>query len=362
MKKKILITLLTSLLFCSLTSCTQEKVSLTYGTYIEQDLSSLVTINSSDLYSRTSVNNEVFLLATYQESYSEDCLCWTSFQHAIVNYINIYHEKVYLYNTLEDEKTAKDLKIEQYEDSTPALYIFNGTKQLAKFSYKESKDKAIFTDKEAEAMYESVHKYVSKPYICEVDDDFLSKKLRKKEEAVVMFIRRSCTDCSYALNNVLIPYFYEHSFWKEIWYFDLDDYYKLSKDQSASLEEQSKYQQMKDKYGLSEKNGSLFGYSTGFVPTTQYYKNGVLTDASVFFNDSVSQNDDGSFYISRSFYSEERLTSLSYCKNVKNNVLAGMQLDKEEVLSTKTGYLYWDQEKAAAYHRPLLQAFLDFYL
>ena len=66
-------------------------------------------------------------------------------------------------------------------------------------------------------------------------------------------------------------------------------------------------------------------------------------------------------YVSRSFYSSERLTSLSYCENVEYNVLEGITLSESDIAKTSTGYIYWLQEKAAVYHTPLLEVFLDYY-
>ena len=97
------------------------------------------------------------------------------------------------------------------------------------------------------------------------------------------------------------------------------------------------------------------------MPTIHFYKKGVLSDASVFFNDEVSQKEDGTYYISDSFYSEERLTSLKYAEYIDNNVLKGMEINKEDVVTTATGYTYWSQEKAAKYHAPLFQSFIECY-
>ena len=38
-----------------------------------------------------------------------------------------------------------------------------------------------------------------------------------------------------------------------------------------------------------------------------------------------------------------------------------MNLNKEDVIETENGYMFWSQEKAASYHTPLLTAFLDTY-
>ena len=118
---------------------------------------------------------------------------------------------------------------------------------------------------------------------------------------------------------------------------------------------------MKDICQLSEDGSKTFGYGKGVVPTLQFYLAGSLSDACVFFNDEVAQKEDGSYYISNSFYSEERLTSLKYLDNVENKVLKGMAIPEEDVVKTESGYMFWSQEKAASYHTPLLISFLDTY-
>ena len=357
MKNKFLLVPLVSLALVMLTGCTIKKAILTFGTYIEQSLETLKPIDTSDMLNKA-YSEETYILATYQGKYSEECLCWSTFQNVIVNYMNTYHEKVYLFDTGNYGDLQIDLKIEEYKDSTPALYVFQGKEQLAKFTYKNSRDKAIFSDLKAEAMYERIHKTIREPIMFEVNDDYLSDNINISNDTVALFIRSSCPDCSYSLTNVIIPYINKEYISKEILVFDLESYYKQS---SLSSTIDNQYQDIKDKYSLSENTSNTYGYGDGYVPTIQYYRRGVLKDASVFFNDEISQKEDGTYFVSRSFYSNERLTSLSYCKNVEANVIEGLTLSEQDIAKTTSGYTYWLQEKAAVYHTPLLEAFLDFY-
>ena len=357
MKNKFLLVPLVSLALVALTGCTTKKAILTFGTYIEQSLETLKPIDTSDMLNKA-YSEETYILATYQGKYSEECLCWSTFQNIIVNYMNTYHEKVYLYDTDNYGDLQTDLKIEEYKDSTPALYVFQGKEQLGKFTYKNSRDKAIFSDLKAEAMYERIHKIIREPIMFEVNDDYLSDNINISNDTVALFIRSSCPDCSYSLNNVIVPYINKEAIRKEILVFDLESYYKQS---AISSTVDNQYQNIKDKYNLSENTSKTYGYGNGYVPTIQYYRRGVLKDASVFFNDEISRKEDGTYFVSRSFYSEERLTSLTYCKNVETNVLVGLTLSEQDIAKTTTGYTYWLQEKAAVYHTPLLEAFLDYY-
>ncbi len=362
MKRNCIALLTIVLVFSSLTGCSKSKDRLTYGTFVNQTINSLKELDTSTLYEKAFNEDEVFLLATYQKTYSEDCLCWSTFENVVVQYMNKQNERVYLYDTEGQNESISNLKISKYEDSTPGLYIFKGTKQLAKFSYKSNKDKEIFSDITATTMANKVHKYVSSPLIYDVNDSFLNENLEKTAGAVVLFAREKCGGCQYVLPNVIIPYINKNSISRKIWLFDLQKQYDLSRSETASEEEKAQYQDLKDHYGLSEKGNQIFGYSQGVVPTIQFYEKGVLKDASVFFNDVISQNDDG-FYISNSYYTSERVANLSFLtySSITTTVLKDKKLT-DGVLQTKTGAYYWSQEEAAKYHTPILEAFLDYYL
>lgn len=361
MKKKLLVLSLIPIAFSSLIGCSSKKDVLTFGTYINQAITSLDVLSNEELLTKAN-NNETFLLAVYQGSYSEDCLCWSTFQNIIASYMNKYNERVYVYNAQGKDDTISHLKIDKYEESAPSLYVFSGNKQLAKFSEKNSKDKSIFGDTTCQAMYQRVHKVINKPKIYYVDDAFLKENLGKTSKAIVSFVRKGCGDCSYVLPNVIIPYIKQKNTKNDLWLFDMQDVYDISKCETASEEEKGQYQALKDYYGLSVSGNATFGYQEGVVPTTHYYENGVLKDASVYFNDSVSIKEDGSYYVSDSYYSSERLINLTYLKDVKfTTILKDMTVQNNNVLFTKNGNPYWSQEDAAKYHTPILKAFLDYY-
>ena len=363
MKKKALFTLIIPLLFAPLNGCTRKPaIRLTFGTELKQDIYTLRELTTAQLLDKAKNEQEVFLLATYQGDVSEECLCWNTFQNVIANYMNITHDLVYTYNTQNIDDSIKHLNIEKPEDSTPCLYIFNGEQKVASFSYKNSKDKGIFEDLKGKTMEYNVRRFAKGPLMRYVDTNYTqSNSIKNTQGLVVLFMRRGCGDCSYSIPNVLIPYIKSHKINFGVRIIDLQDLYDLSKKENASEEEKAQYQNTKDLCGLSESTNSKYGYLNGVVPTLQYYEYGEIKDASVFFNDEIGQKEDGSYYISNSFYSEERLTSIKYDDNVENNVLKGMALNSDEVITTTSGYTYWAQEKAAQFHKPLMEAFLDCY-
>ena len=356
MKKIVLLPLL---LLPLLTSCSNKQaLSLNYGTMINmKNAFGLKELSNQELLIKTRDEKEVFLLAVYQGQYSEDCLCWSTFENVIVNYMNKYHEMVYLFNAQDISDALLSLKIEKLEQSTPYLYVFNGQKSVAKFSLNNNQDKAIFEDTTGEAMYTRVHKVVKAPSMFYVDDAYLSS-LNSDQESVVMFMRNGCNDCKYTIRNVLLPYISKHNLKKEILLFDMQSYYDISNKETASEEEKVIYQNLKTRYGLSESGSDKFGYQNGVVPTIQYRKQNTVQDAAIYFNDAISKKDDGAYYISDSFYSQERQ---SQCKYAFPNVLKNMSIS-EGVLQTKKGTYYWSQETANKYHKPNFEAFLNYYV
>ncbi len=361
MKKKIVLSLIAPLLFVSLISCNndKEKVHLTYGTEMQETLFTMKELTNDELLNKAKDEKEVFLLAVYQGEYSEDCMCWATFENVIVNYMNLFNRLVYVYNAQNQDDSLKELKIAKLDQSTPSLYVFNGEKKLASFSYNNVKDKAIFEDKKANTINERVNKVVDKPLMYYIHPEQVEQSAKGNSDGfLVLYIRNGCGDCKYVLPNVIIPYIYSHKLNVGIRIVDLQKLYdEQNNDETGALP----YDSMKDNCQLSEIGNETYGYGKGVVPTIQYYKEGNLTDVSVFFNDELDQKEDGTYYVSNSFYSEERLTSLKYVSNVEIKVLKGLVIPSEDVITTNWGYSFWAQEKAAQYHTPLLEAFLDTY-
>lgn len=362
MKKKLFPLLPLLLVPFSVSACSSSKASLTYGSYIKSDLNSLKELTTTELKNKTTEDKEVFLLAVYQDKYSNDCLCWNTFKNVIVNYSNTYHELVYTYNAYNQDDSIKELKIEKREDSTPLLYIFNGAKIVSKFSYAKSQDMAIFEDLKGEAMNTRVHRSVDKPTMYHVDEEWLDANYAKSEELCVLYFRNRCGDCKYVIPNVIIPYINNHKLKKQLYIFDMQKTYELARKEDATAEEKAHYQEMKDKFGLSETGNQTYGYKTGVVPTIQYIKNGKLEDASVYFNDSLGRKDTTSFYVSESFYTEERLPNLKYLKGMSKDKAVIKGKEAKAAINTTDGSIYWSQNEADQHHRPLLEAFFKYYM
>ena len=359
----------------SLSSCgqqegdTDKRPIMTYGSYIEYKPNTLKVLSNDELYNRLYNENEVMLLAVYQGDYSEDCACWTTFKNIICMMTKYVHYQVYLFNAQTQDDSVKELKIKKVAGSTPMFYIFNGKKQLACFSEANKRDKELF-EYSANAYTElagRIGQYVQPySYLYYVNEESLDKLIAEQYVRRVFFIRSKCSDCKYTINNVLMPYLedcYNRNYLINSCYvFDMQPYYDYQKNNEF---DEPVYSNLKEKYHLSSKTDEEFGYYQGVVPTAQKYWGGELISASVFFNDVVSKDENDDYYISDSYYTEERLPYLDYLSenhagdSIEHKVLKGMKLDKDDVLFTNNGTPYWAQEKAAEYHTPLLKAFLE---
>ena len=83
----------------------------------------------------------------------------------------------------------------------------------------------------------------------------------------------------------------------------------------------------------------------------------MLKDACVYFNDSISQREDGKWMVSETYYTQERVAKLKYT----NTVLKDMVLDDAD-LQEYPGYgTFWTQDGAAKYHNEILKSFLQYY-
>ena len=359
MKKYVF--LLPIILLPLLTSCSKEKEALTYGTYVEANIASLRELSNEELLVKARDEEETFLLAVYQDSYSSFCECWTTFQNVIVNYVNTYHESVYIFNAYNQNEQLANLKIEKIKDSAPYLYVFKGEKTLAKYTYNNGSQKAIFENTNGKAMYNAVHKVITAPTMYYVDETYLDSQIMEDKDLIVVFMRRGCGDCKYVIPNVIIPYINENILKEKLYLFDMQDSYDLSKKVDATEDEKNQYQNLKNYYALSEKGSSKYGYKEGVVPTIQCIKKGRIADAAVYFNDEISKREDGTYYISDSYYSEERLEHINYLNGCQfQTKLKGMTVT-EGVLENPNGGYYWSQEVASRYHTPILKAFLDYY-
>lgn len=348
--KKILIALI-GLLTLSCTSCspTASKQRLTYGSFITQKAESYGTAGYKIYYSdlvRRIENEETMLLAIYPGD-SSSCGCWLTFRNHLKDFVENYKYKVYVANYAEFPALNTDPYGFIHANDRPTFHIIANKKVIYKVDYKDNR--GLFQD--SSSLKKLVDEYVLAPSIYEVDEPSLNNLIETEQSVNVFYAKSTCGDCNYVIPNVLIPYFNNSTSEEKLYMFDLNPIAEL---------ESERYQDVKDYYGLSNKNNSTFGYDVGYVPTFQHRENGLIKSSAVYFNDNINKVDD-KYIVSKSFYTQDRIQNLEYLANFDGTkVLEGLQINSTDVYESGQ-YIGWKQEKAAEYHDPLLKAFLDYY-
>ena len=350
-----------------LTGCSlKEKVRITYGTYIDEGPRALTSF--SKLEEKMSENGyhkgENFLLATYLEGGT--CSCWKNFEKVLQNYVNTENVLVYkISNSLFNSGNAS--KLQEWgltslagEDKTSFAIIKNG--EVKKEFIGDTSD--FF--KRNDTFIEKLDEYILKPNIYYVDQNILDDAIANDDKVLVQYHWEFCPDCQYLLPKVMYPYANKHNFELELYIIDIGRLTGWDPDLEEPFSNFSTsnpdYVDFLRDHGMSEIGNDTFGYDRGFVPTTQYWEDGVLVDASVYFNDALTK-EAGVWRVTRSFYSEKRKNSLNYLNEVETKVLEGLIVPESDVsisLSDPNAGS-WQASSAAVYHNPLLEAFLDTY-
>lgn len=346
MKKSLLFLPIALISLASLTSCNQgeaNEIKLTFGSYID---STFTDLKYADLEAK--INEEQsFILVTYPGADST-CSCWRVFEMIINQYVNANVEIIYGVDVYQIMGKNNDFNL-SLSTSSPSISFFKKGQLVEQIAYSTKSPQKFYKD------YVELGKLISskteEPEIIYVNESILDNSIKEKEDFVILHTYSSCPDCSYCIPNVVTPFANNNDLDEEIWIIDLNE---IKSD--ATL-----WQNYKNKYNLSNANNNPFGYNNGYVPTAQAYKNGELVDASVYFNDTISLVNK-SYVITDSFYTEERLSHISYATNIETNILMGLEIPSDQIMSYNDGeYIIWSQEYANVYHKPLLEAFLTKY-
>lgn len=326
-----------------------SKFTLTFGTYAQEALK----IHYSDLSSKM-LDGESMIVVTY-DSDNSTCSCWTAF----INTINrVVEEEHYLiYKILSSDFNNNDTYGFSTFDDRPAIHFVKDGKLKEKIDYTTTNLDPLF--KGTAALKMAIEERCYKPNYYYLDYTMLDEKILDKKEFIVCYYWESCGDCKYSFPKFLYSYTKNKTFKIDMFLVNLEVEGVLLKDGIKDVTNQS-YIDFLTAHNINQTSNHPLGYDRGYVPTYQYYQGGVLKDASVFFNDAISQKQDGTYYVSRSFYSEERVKNLHYLDKLKENdvyILEGMEIPNEQISEWGT----WNQEDAYVYHAPLLEAFLNTY-
>ena len=338
MKKQFLMSFLTSYIVC-LSGCglMTKTTRLTFGSYLSDgpyEISYSQVIEKMD-------NRESMLVASYFGSIGS-CECQTIFNDVLKDFIKETNYNVYLFNSREMNESQDSYNLINPGYSSPILYIINKGKVSTTFRYSQKANEKLFMNKSE--LIKKVNRLVERPCYFYVDDKYLDENLSKQDKVGLCIIRNSCSDCKYLIPNFMIPYTQNFYLDTEVWVLDIDKY-----------KDTDEYQSIKDKYQLSNSSNSKFGYGDGVVPTTQYYENGSLVDATVYFNDKLQlDSTTGNYKIIETYYTAERIKNLSYLDD--SYILENKEIEKEEVMSN-----YWLPLYASNVHNKIIEKFYEKY-
>ena len=356
--KKILF-LLPILLLSSLsaTGCkTKLKARITFGTYIDEGLTE---IKYSQLAKKVSDGDENFLISVYDDSdKGMSCGCWTqSFRPVLEQYVKEYHTRIYIIgrSQFSEDDDKFGLTILDSSSTDPTFALFKKGKKANQYIY-NAKEPMFY---KLESFREAVMNIASDPQFFYVDRTYLQKAIfdEPEDKVIVQYVWSFCPDCNDCFPYVIIPYGDEHSLSTKMYFIDLAVPGLLLNDLLHPDKTNENYVAFMQEYHLSAAGDEVFGYDRGFVPTTQVWEKGVLKDATCYFNDEVSINDAGEYYVSRSFYSEARVANLGYT----DKVVEGKVLTEADVTVGEDESISWNKDSAREIHKPLLEAFLDKY-
>ena len=345
MKIKHLIMPLIALNLIGLASCqpAETKFKISFGSLVDETYTNLTY---GELYQKVNYK-ENMVIATYPGK-DTTCSCWRTFEYVLNDYVKAKDAIVYAIDAYEVIGKYNDFGL-TLSTSDPSIAFFKNGKLVKQVVYSVVNTPRFF--KNTQTFIEFMDENIIQPDLLYVDYNKIETARNNKEDFIIAHTYSDCSDCSYVVPNVLMPYTVENNLNKKVWIIDLNDIHSDS-------EVWTKY---KDDNFLSSKNSEIYGYGLGYVPTFQYYKNGNLSSSSVFFNDTIEKIND-KYVITNSFYTEERKNNLPYISNVRDNVLVGLEIPEEDIINYEEyNYIAWSQDAARKYHEPLLKAFLDSY-
>lgn len=348
--KKSLLLLLPSLIISGLTSCdiAPDKVHLIYGSSIDTSPIQL----TYDEFNNMIKNEESFIIAM-----TPDCGCLGGFMLTLEYFVSNNPHLVYYIEDTEfnDSKDSFGLPI---SDSLPSFAIYDKGKASFIQVYEAETNSRIFLNVESFTNY--ILENTIAPVANYIDKSTLDEKINNEKEFLIMYSRSTCPDCTYLNDYALLDYLYENGedINDTLYIIDCDvEGIRLTNGEF----DETQWINFKNSYGLSNVNNKTYGFNEGYVPTIQYRKDGLVASQLVYLNDTIGLNENDEYYVQSSFFSEDRLSNLSYAKDVEINVIEGLVIP-DEFINIQGSYYSWDKANARTYYDPLLKAFLAAFL
>lgn len=367
MKKEALALLLLALPLPLLPGCAEggkgDAVPLTFGKAFEEGeeyADRYVHLTHAGLLSKVSSGESFLLLVA---DHGSTCLCYVSFQETLGERMEKENLLVYSIDPAEfgGGKDALGLEIvEGYE----TLAIFSKGKLVDQEVTGETGDP--FTSDPA-VLGAWLEERVRPSSMLYVDKEQLDTLYEGDESFTLGFLRSDCPDCRHMEEAVLQPFNEKER--NRSYVIDVNqEGIRLGEDGEV---DQALWESFKEDVGLSEgEEGTPASYGEGYVPSflridpnlgVEGNRRSMVVDGFTYMND-VLMEEGGKFLLEDSFYDEGRASSLEWLHGFSGTkVLKGREIPKEEVLSAGETLL-WDREYSGAFHDPLANAFLEFYI
>ena len=377
---KPLFFLLPALLLPSLFGCSSEgekKVSyLNFGMLYDEAADTgdrarfadhSISLDYGDLVKKIE-GKESFLLLIYEAN--NTCTCWYRYEESLTRLLKKENLLIYGIDPSEFGGGKKTYGL-KYKSGEENLVVFKDGEILDQRSTNGVDDTFVDYENVSTWLLEKIHPSdmlrIKKSQLDSLFEESATSSF------LVYFGRESCGDCAYVNTSFLFDYNKEHH--ARSYYLDCDEVGIRFENQEdkANGEVGAVWQDFKDNYGLSEAKNEELGYGEGYVPSFIVYNKGDINDGAaalikdmcVTFNDVLEERE-GRYYISDTFYREDRLLSSEAFLALKEEGTPISLLNKEipgsETLLTYNGAAYWKQKDAAKVELPYLNWFLDFYL
>ena len=345
MKKSKISLLALPLILCALSSCENsdgEKAIMPYNQEYDSSLSikeRLIDLEYGLLENFIS-NKKTFALLIQGDD--DTCVCYSDFLSALDSYIKDNDARIY---HIKREDLEENFNI-KHQSNANTIAIFKEGKVSKQYVFKDSdsiiKDQETF-NKKLESMVSWANKcyYVSESQL----EALYSSSLAG---FTILFGRESCSDCAYMDYSFFSDYCVNLK--SKMYVFDAD-----------KVRKEDRYQSFKDEYGLSSLYNKDYGYGEGVFPTFQYVVPGgeskadMIKDMAVFLNDTLT-DENGTYKISSTYWDGTRTHEFLDGSDIESNLL-GKEIDSSEVYNGR-----WMNEKASAYHWPLIEEFIKFYV
>ena len=269
------------------------------------------------------------------------CGCSDAFIEIVNSYVKRDGLLIYSIDYNEIKKTSYNFSIRA---SAPTFHVVKDGNNIFDLEKIENLGPdTFFTQYDSFANYMDAH--IAKPSIYYVKEDELDELYNKDEPFAVYFAKSNCLECDYLKYTLLNQYAQTHLNMKKMYIFDF------------SKQDEERFDELRNKYGLSYESNNTWGYGKGALPLIQYIepkdkhsKNNSIVQAFTFGNDILNNE----CKVIKSYYDESRIKNITYT-TIDNQV--GKQYDiSETIISDNQRYLNNNTNE-----KIYKNAFVDFY-